>query len=1126
MKFGLWLFGILLTLTVTTFASAQTSIYGGLRGVVLDSQGLAIPGAAVQLQNQETAATLNAVTGSFGDYGFPRVNPGRYELIVEAAGFKRSVKGGLVIPVNETLVADVRLEVGQVSESVEVTSSAGIVESERVAIAGSIDQQRVQELPLNGKNFERLVSLAPGVAGLNVNLNSPANNNPSISGARPIANTFTVDGVSANDERNANGLALVGGGAAGFAGASPNLISTEAIQEFSIITSNADATFGRGSGGQINVITRSGSNSFHGSAYEYLRNNVMDARDFFNYGPFFDRQRRAIVPPFRQNLFGVSAGGPIVSNRHFFFANYEGFRQVLEQTASATVPNATLLNLIPGQAGTLYRLFYLNKGIVPASGVPAGASFSPLSATDRANAIRAGFDPALFNGSPSDMSQAGTLLLSTTNTRNVVQDSFSVRTDHRLTERLSTSFRYAFAQPTLEANTRAVAGVLQQNKRRWQSALAQAVYTLSPTQIFEFRAGLERSGQTDRPNDPVAPALVNFGVDRQLGLQSIVNSTALSIMQIVGSAGFLDNQTVPQFALQHTWTHGRITLRSGLDIRHLNLNLLQISNATFLQFGGLVGSTGLIGSAPGQAETVMSQASATNYGTNGGPTTPERGWRDTEQEYFSQMDWHPRPDVTLNLGLRYSYFGTYHEVGNFMGNLYAVNPSNGKVQDDVSSFAYGRFANVFLPVTNSRPFVHADPTNIQPRFGAAWDLGGRGRTVIRAGFGRYADRFTQRMYDQGVLNPPYAYSAVFTNLTFPQGARLPVTSSPSPQLRTVDPSLRDPKTNRFNFAVEQRLASNTSVTVAYVGLRASDLFRYAEPNGQGAWPQAVRPDQRFARVRYLDNAASSSYDSLQIFARHRYSHGVDFTLAYTYGRSLDDYSNDVGDTQFPSLINLDAKPGVGFQGGTHVAPRPILADKGYSDFNIRHSLVISHRVEFPFGQGRRFLNHGGRALDAVVGGYSLAGILTLQSGLPANVITGTDYSSIGDTTQSRPALLSGALDSVYAGGTYGATQWFVPQAQAQTSLGVPANVTDPFAPIKRNSLDGPPVRVYDLSLIKNFNLKESVRLRFEANAFNVFNHENFGSPVLLLSDVRFGRVVSSRPGTNPRQLQLGLKLTF
>jgi hypothetical protein len=267
-------------------------------------------------------------------------------------------------------------------------------------------------------------------------------------------------------------------------------VSTEAIQEFSIITSGADATFGRGSGGQVNIITKSGSNELHGSLYHYLRNNKLDARDFFNYGPFFDKDGsgRSVVPPFKQNLFGGTIGGPLVRNKHFFFGNYEGFRQKLEQTASATVPNAALMGLIPGDLGRLFRLFYIDRGIVPATGNPAG-SFGPLSASDRNAAIPGGFPAALFNGNTAD-GEAGTFLLSTANTRDVTQDAFLIRTDYVLSSRLNLRVRYAFAQPTAATNTRAVAGVFQESRRRWQSGTAQFVYTLSPSQIVEGRAGL------------------------------------------------------------------------------------------------------------------------------------------------------------------------------------------------------------------------------------------------------------------------------------------------------------------------------------------------------------------------------------------------------------------------------------------------------------------------------------------------------------------------------------------------------------------------------------------------------------------------------------------------------------
>lgn len=1117
-----------LILCMLSAASAQTSINGTLAGVVRDPSGLAVENAAVSLTNVVTGSSHATVTDSGGHYAFSRLTPGPYSLQVEKPGFRKAAIQEIRVTLNERLVADVNLILGQTSEIVAVTESADIVQSQQVEIAGRVDERRIRELPLNGENFARLVLLAPGIA-------SASPNNPSISGARPIANTYTVDGVSANDERGSSGLSLGGGGAAEFNPASPNLVSTEAVQEFSIITSNADATFGRGSGGQINIITKSGSNDLHGSAYEYLRNDKLDSRDFFNYGPFFakDGSGRSVTPPFKQNLFGATLGGPVVHNRHFFFGNYEGFRQKLEQTAAATVPNADLIRLIPGEMGRLFQLFYFDRGIVPRSGNPAG-SFSPLPASDRNAALSGGFPSALFNASPDD-GEAGTVLLSTANTRDVVQDAFLVRTDHYFGSKLLVNARYAFAQPTASVNTQAIAGVIQENRRRWQSGTVQFVYTLSPTQILEWRGGLLRSRLRDAPRDPIEQSLQDFGVDSQLGLTIRANGTALSPLQVPGSTGFLDNQTVPQGSLMHTWARGRLTLRSGADIRRLMVNVLLISNASTFQFNGIVGPSGLIGSTPGQTEAVSAELNTTLYGVNGGPSTPLRGWQSTEQEYFTQADIRWSPSLTFNLGLRYSLFGTYSPTGNYMGNLYAVDGS-GAIIPDVDPFHFGPLANVIAPVTDERPFHQPDWNNFQPRLGMAWNPGGRGSTVVRLAWGMYADRFFQRLFDFGVLNPPYAHSNIFTFLPFPAGAKIPLDTSVPPQGRFINPALRSPNTYRFNAAVEQRLATNTSITVSYVGLRSNGLNRWAEPNGLGGVPQTARPDKRYARYRYTDNGADSQYDSLQMFARHRFTAGLDFTVAYTLGRNMDTYSQDVGDNsvrnpapglaQFPSLINLDGSPAAGFQGGSHWAPRPILAECGYSDFDVRHNLTISHIYELPFGRGRKFGGSMPRALDAVAGNFSLAGLLTLRSALPVYLSEGSDYADVGISTSPRPALKQGSISDLYAAGRYGRTQFLLPKPEIDQYLGIPVNVTDPYAVTRRNALHGPAVQVYDLSVAKKILLRESTQLNLEANFFNLFNHAILGPPVAVLRDARFGRVTGTLAGTNPRQIQLALKLSF
>lgn len=1124
MRLGRFL-NFLLAMLVALVVCGQTSVNGSLAGRVTDATGLPVADAIVKASNPLTRATLETRSDSSGDYHFSRLPPGRYHIEIESAGFRKAVIESVEVAVNETAVASASLAVGQTSESVTVIAETEIVQSQRVEIGGRVDARRVQDLPLNGKNFARLVMLAPGVAG-----GTP--NNASISGARPVANSYTVDGVTANDERGSNGLSLGGGGAAEFSGASPNLVSTEAIQEFSIITSSADATFGRGSGGQVNIITRSGANTMHGSLYEYFRNNKLDARDFFNTGPFFDKHGRSIVPPFKQNLFGGTLGGALIKNRHFYFGNFEGFRQRLEQTASATVPNADLISQIPGEMGKLFRLFYIDRGVVPAAGNPAG-SFSPLPVADRNAALAGGFPAPLFNGNPAD-GEAGTVLLSTSNTRDVSQNAFLIRTDHKLSERLSANARYAFAQPTAITNTQAIAGVINENRRRWQSATAQFVYILSPRQILEWRGGLLRSRLRDAPRDPAPQALRDFGVDAELGLTIRANGTALSPLQVLGSTGFLDNETVPQGALMHTWTRGRLTLRSGLDIRRVNVNTLLISNASTFQFNGIVGPSGLIGARAGQAEAISAELNTTLYGVNGGPTTPLRGWRATEQEYFSQADFRLRPGITINAGLRYSLFGTYSAIGNYTGNLYAVDPS-GRTIPDIDPFTYGPTANTVAPVTNDRPFHQADRNNFQPRIGAAWNIGNKGVTVVRAAWGMYTDRFFQRLFDFGVLNPPYAHSNIFTFLPFPAGAKIPLDTSVPPQGRFISPVLRNPNSYRFNFAVEQRIASSTSVTASYTGLRATGLYRWAEPNGLGGVPQAARPDRRFARYRYTDNAADSQYDAFQAFARHRFSRGIDFTVAYTLGRSIDTYSQDVGDNsvrnaapglaQFASLINLDASSAAGFQGGSRWVQRPLLADRGNSDFDIRQTLTVSYIVELPFGNGRRFGARIPAWANAIAGGYALAGFATFRSAMPVYLSSGVDYADVGVTTYPRPALLRGSINDIYAQGL-DKTQFFLPKSQADQMFGIPASLTDPFAVTRRNTLHGPSIRYFDLSLRKQFAIRDAAKLAFEANAFNVFNQAVLGPPVAVLSDARFGRITGSLPGSNPRQIQLGLKLSF
>jgi hypothetical protein len=570
----------------------------------------------------------------------------------------------------------------------------------------------------------------------------------------------------------------------------------------------------------------------------------------------------------------------------------------------------------------------------------------------------------------------------------------------------------------------------------------------------------------------------------------------------VSTSNGIDRQTIPQVALMHTASLGRWTWRSGLDVRWLAIDQANTFGAqpTYV-FTGYLSTNGILGTQAGQEQAVPATTSATVFGATGGPTSPLRRFRSVEQEYLTQADWRLRDDLTVNLGVRYSYFGVYREADDAVSNLYAVD-GNGNVVPDVHPFSFGRTANR-IELAGDLPFYQPDRNNLQPRLGIAWDVGGRGATVARAAFGLYHDRFYQFIFSGTLTNPPLAASSNAANVPFNLDQPFPFSPvTTPPQIQAVDPTIENPWTHRFNVAVEQRLGGASSVTVAYVGSRARGLIRTLDPNGSGFIPQNLRPDPRFTDERLYSNFSHADYDALQVHARGRLSR-VDFTAAYTFGRLLDDCALDrVIFPRQPSLINLGANATQsGIQsGGALFVDRPREADRGVSDLDVRHTLAISHLVELPLG-------------------VTLGGIVRVRSGTPFTITLGTDVNDDGDSSLDRPALL-GSLDDLYAGGD-SKTQYLVPRDQALALLGVPQPVTDPFAAMPRNALRSPAVATYDVSIIKRFDVGRT-RLGVELNVFNVFNRVNLGVPAANLSsfgtpNLRFGEIQTT--ATAARQLQ-------
>jgi hypothetical protein len=342
----------------------------------------------------------------------------------------------------------------------------------------------------------------------------------------------------------------------------------------------------------------------------------------------------------------------------------------------------------------------------------------------------------------------------------------------------------------------------------------------------------------------------------------------------------------------------------------------------------------------------------------------------------------------------------------------------------------------------------------------------------------------------------------------------------------VNPTIRNPYANQWNVTVEQKLDDATSVSVSYVGTRGRSLMSQTDPNGGASVPTANRPDPRFGRIRILSNTSSSNYNGLQTLISRRLARGLDFTVAYTYAESHDDYSFDYLAPP-PMLVNLGADPNApGFSGGgSQFVNRPRTADWAPSNFDIRHNLTLSYIYELPFGKGQTFGRNIPGWLNMIVGGYSLSGVYIFRTGDPFTITWGSDIYQVGDTAQARPALAQGTLSDLYDH-TSEPTRYLIPQADARTRLIIPNPVSNPFLAIGRNSTRSPSYSNLDTTVRKVFMPQERVKVSLEASAFNILNHPNFAAPVAVMSDVRFGTIVASRSGSSPRQLQLGLRLVF
>ncbi len=1060
---GNWLVVALCLSMAVTIARAQ-SFSGRIVGTVTDVSGGVIPRASVEVTNEGTGAQRHLVTDDAGNYVVAELPVGLYTVKVEAPNLAPSIKKQIQVDVGSDTRVDVALSTQSIAQTVTVTGEAPQMQRDSSALAEVINNRQVVLLPINGRDFRRLSFLIPGAAP-----RTPRGSFGSftVNGQREKSNIFLIDGVDNNDSFRQQPSFNQGG----VLGAPATLFPVDALGEFSI-QSQGSAEYGRNSGAVFNIVIKSGTNDFHGSAYGFIRKDSFDARNFFELKK----------GPFENNDFGGVLGGPIRRNRTFFFGGYEGQRERVTSPFAVVVPSDS--DIAAARAANA------------AAGRPENALSTRLL----------GLFPAPNNPG------ARNNFVSVAPNRND-DNNFLVKMDHRFSERFNLSGRYVFGQgsqffPLTAGVGSPLAPYQTVVPTRVQLAGLNFSQVLTSRLINETRLGYNRFKQNFFPLDAdFDPASIGL----------ITGAKGLPVITVSGYVFLGASSTVPrgrvssgyQFVDNLTWTRGAHTLKTGGEYRRAPIaSFNDVNSRGRINFADQLTPVGnladFLAGIPSKANTtILRGATRRDTFTNG-------------FGLFAQDDWKVSPHLTLNLGLRYEYLGVFSDKGNRLSNFI---PSQGLVPVGGSGLP-----SLYRP----------DRNNFAPRLGFAYDLTGKGKTVIRGAYGVYYDTpsqdfFLVQAFDNngngniGVNPVPGlgTFLVTFTS-TPPFGPGVPIFGSataPTPPLSlfAVDQNLRSPYVQSYNLNLQQSLGPGTVLQVSYVGSAGHKLFRTRDinqakpgpPNRSVAERENGRPFHaqfpQFSFINYLEASANSNYNAFETYLRQRAWKGLTLYVAYTWSKSIDDASNGLA----------SGTRGLAFpQDSTNTR-----AERGLSAHDLRHRFTFNAVYDLNL-LADRLLNWPKRLTE----GWQVSAIYTAASGLPITPFLSKDNSGTGEIND-RPDRVG----DPNSGGPRTAAAWFNTAAFATPAPGR-------FGNAGRNTIIGPGANIADFSLNKLTKITERVSLQFRSEFFNIFNHPNFSLPVVDLSSPASFGTISSTPDVaagnprlgdgGPRVIQFGLKLIF
>ncbi|MFN7997063.1 MAG: carboxypeptidase regulatory-like domain-containing protein [Bryobacteraceae bacterium] len=1063
---------------------------GAIRGILTDPSGARVARAQISAIHVETDVKRQVLSSEDGSYVLVLLPIGHYRLEAVARGFRRYVQDGISISLNQTANVPIEFAVGAEQEIVEVRADALMVQTTN-DLGETVYQRNILDLPLNGRNFTQLGLLQPGVAPLPEGLQQAggalrAGQSYSVNGLRPESNQFLIDG--AENFNTAYG---------GFALKPP----VDSIAEFRILTNTASAEFGHSAGSNTNIVTRSGSNQLHGSAYEFLRNNALDARNFF----------ATTVEPLKQNQFGATLGGPIRHDRTFFFGYYEGFRNRQGETQSATVPSTferqgDFSHTVDPSTGQVLPLInYMTGQPYPDNRLP---SLSPIA-------------QKLLNFYP--LANSGTNLFTATEAASNNNDQFGTRIDHYFSPHDSVFARYMFSNSS-QVDPLSVAGAnvpgfpVGENDRA-QNAAIEETHSFSPSLVNVVRISFMRYKLLVAQGlNHTLPSSLGFAYQPTLGV-----AAGPPFIQVPGYADIGDPITGPRNTYQTTysfsdslsWIHGRHQINIGADFHFDQLNIAQgIATNGFFVFTSFPISNAMASFLSGTPVFFI----------QGGGDLP-RGMRAKAFSAFAEDSLRISPRLTINIGLRYELPLPYTEVKN---RLFLVEPGvQSKVHPDApAGLVYPGDPGV--PGGLIRPNYHA----LAPRIGLAWDPTGTGRWSIRSAYGVFYDPYYTGQggpLQSPISAPPWVRilqigSPDFANPT--AGLNPTGIGYTTPfLLLTLDPRLRLPYAQDWNLTVERAFAGNWILRAGYVGTKGTKLPRLVEGNpavyvpGQSTEDNAnqrrifsgctlASPDNCiFSSTGLISGVSNSTYHSLQASVRRRLSLGVSLLASYTFSKSLDGVST----------FNITGGASQDTAGENDLAQNPfnLAAEHGRSLFDARHRFVLSYQWELPFWR------RGNGWYRYAFGNWQLNGIFSASTGTPFTVYDSTDVSLGGSAPEissfpsNRPNLVGDPNQ-----GPRSADQWMNIHAFQRLD---PVADAGQYGSEGRNVVQGPGLTTWDFSLFKDFRLTESKTLQFRAESFNFLNHTNFGLPNNDVSSPDFGHI---KRAYSPRLMQFALKLIF